>query len=192
MSADFSYGSSYHKEANFSKIKFGADAPLLETELNEMQDIMLQKVRDALKTVLPNSLISGTIAYSNGSVTVTDATFVVDGDIVFVPTSTIGLLNGESLYLRVFEKEATLSSTLRQYGYESGNQITNNILDTRIGYETSRRAVIAFELVKVTGLTGTYLKLANITNGTFSQDVKKFGNLSTTNDTINSMFVDIS
>ena len=42
---DFSYNSKFNKEANFVSIRFGADAPLLETELNELQSILLEKIR---------------------------------------------------------------------------------------------------------------------------------------------------
>lgn len=173
MSADFNYASKYNKDANFSRVKFGADAPLLETELNEMQEIQEGKLKELSSTLLPDSIIAGSFSYASGTLTFTGVSAVVKGNIISIPTATFAVSEGQSVYIRVFEKEVNYETPLKKNGYESGVAITNNMKDVRIGYETSRRIAIAYSFTKDTTLAGDYLKLGTITSGLFIEEAER-------------------
>ena len=171
--ADFNYPSKYNKEANFSRVKFGADAPLLETELNEMQEIQEGKLTEVVRTLLPDSLISGSFSYSNGRLTITDVIAVVKGRIINIPWGDLAVTSSSSVYIRVYTKDATYESTLKNNGFEGGSVIANQMLDARIGYETSRRVVIASAYTTDTSLSGDYLYLGKMIGAGFSEEVER-------------------
>lgn len=191
---DFSLYSNYNKEANFSLIRFGADAPLLETELNEMQEIQRQKIKEVVKRALPNSILEGDLTYANGTFTIKDAVITVDGEIVYIPSAQLSAVNGDSIYLKVWEKEVNRNSILKKYGYEKGATIPNKMFDARIGEETSRRLVVVYDLVKTQPTSESYLKLGDVVNGSFVQVAPEIVDYSSflTKSEFNSMFVPIT
>ena len=144
---DFSYNSKFNKEANFSSILFGADAPLLETELNELQSILLEKIRDSVRAGFGDGIIkTGEVSYDGTNFTMSDFLAVVDGDIFYVSTLTIKASNGQKIYLTVKEEEVNYQSNLKKYGNEQETTIYNHMLDVRVNQETSKRHLMTYNL----------------------------------------------
>ena len=53
----FKYDSNYKQEAGFTRLKFGHDAPILETELNEMQIIQEQNRLSLVRRLVPSGFL---------------------------------------------------------------------------------------------------------------------------------------
>ena len=51
---DFSKDSNYNPNTNVSQVKFGADAPVLEVELNELQQVQNKAREDLVKSMIPS------------------------------------------------------------------------------------------------------------------------------------------
>ena len=67
--ADFTNVSNFNKDAGFNKVKFGADAPLLEVELNELQDIQEHERKELARELLRDGIKDkNAVSYSNGIV----------------------------------------------------------------------------------------------------------------------------
>lgn len=192
---DFTLASFYNKDANFSSIKFGADAPLLEVELNEMQAIQREKLKDVVKLFVPNGIMGGTFSYTGGVFTLTDAIAIVDGDIVFISNLSLNANNGTTIYLKVWEKEATKDTVLKKLGNEqTATTVPNKIMDVRLNSETSRRFVTVYTLSTTNVDTSAkYLEIGNITSSTFNKTVSEIHSNSkfVTKEELSAIFVEI-
>lgn len=148
---DFGKYTNFTPETAFSGVVFGAQAPVLEVELNEMQEIFNHKLK-LLATMMGDSLLvptSGSVSYDLDTMelTLTNCVAVSEGFIVLIPLSKVFMSAENTVaYLRLTEKTVTHEDTLTAYGAVSGETIENPIIDTRVGVETSRRKVITFEL----------------------------------------------
>ena len=144
---NFSKLSNYDKNANTELVRFGADAPLTEAELNELQLIQNNKRYDLIKAICGNGLTdSGEIKYSNGVLSIKNKTAFVDGYMVYIDQINIAFSQNAKVYLNVFETEVGVNDTLKKYGNVSGSDINNYIKDSRYEQEISRRIVICYEL----------------------------------------------
>lgn len=160
---DFNYNSKFNKDANFSSIKFGADAPLLETELNELQSILLEKVRDAVRIGFKDGVISaGELVYSGSNITMRDFLIVVDGDVFYISELTKQVSKGNSIYVAIQEEEVTYQSTLKKYGNKQEANIVNHLYDDRVRQETTKRKVLTYDLTTTAPSKG--LKIGEIVN----------------------------
>ena len=169
---DFSQKSKFNKEANFTSILFGADAPLLEVELNELQSILLEKIRDSVRAGFKDGVInSGEVTYDGSKFTMKDFLVVVDGDIFFVSSLTIPVSNGQKIYLTVEEEEVNYQSTLKKYGNRQETNIVNHMLDVRVNQETSRRQVLTYNLTTSKPKKG--IEIGEIINGEFKVTYSK-------------------
>jgi hypothetical protein len=147
---DFSYKSKFNKEANFTSILFGADAPLLETELNELQDILLHKIRNVVKLGFRDGIVEeGYTAYDGNTFQISGAVISFEGDLIYISNSYTQAKIGDSIYLKVSEEEADFQTPLKKYGNKQESAITNHLLDVRVNQETSRRYVLTYELTTV-------------------------------------------
>lgn len=166
---DFSKDSKFNKEANFSSIKFGADAPLLETELNELQYIQNEKLREFIRNTFNEGVINdATLSYNNGVFTISNAKAILDGILINITNLTIPVSDGSSIYLDVWEEEVDYNSTLKKYGNNQENNIVNEIKDDRVGSETSRRKILKYDLSTSNSVPNhLYLKLGEIVNNEF-------------------------
>lgn len=193
---DFTLDSFYNKGTNFSMIKFGADAPLLETELNEMQSIQRERLRDVVKLFIPNGIVDGVFNYVGGVFSVSNAIAIIDGEILYVSNLTVNASEGATIYLKVWEKIATKDSTLKEFGNEQSSVVVpNTIMDVRVNSETSRRYITAYTLsTSNTEPTSKYLALGNISLGKFNKTVPEF-HLDTTRlvnkEELSAIFVEI-
>lgn len=151
--AEFTKHSNYNAETGFASVVFGAHAPVLEVELNELQQIFNRKLELFFKywgnSILPLSDDSGGI--SDGVITLKDCAVICDGKIIYVKESSIPLdsrYNFGYISVRV-DKEIVVdcTCTLTCCGDVNGHVVENCIKDEREQIETSRRTVIPYELV---------------------------------------------
>lgn len=191
---DFEKRSNYNKDAGVVQVKIGFEKPVLEVELNEMQEIQRQRVKDVIQAVVPNGVLhGGTYTYSNGIFKIQEVTAIIEGEIIYIPSLQISAGNDDIIYIKVWEKEITATTVMKAYGNEQGEVIPNYIVDSRVGQETSRRIVLAYDLVKSTELDGVYLKLGKIKNGNFEKEVKEIFKIDglITREEIEGMFIEI-
>lgn len=153
---DFSKNSNYNPKSNIGQVKFGADAPVLEVELNELQQVQDKAREDLIRSMIPSGFAKPVkIDFyheknsSNAMYTLEDAEAYVNGMRIFIPKGTkIDL--GDSpekdtredlVFLEVWKEEVSSKSTLTEYGGEGQKEIQNNLVDPRVGEETSHRIV---------------------------------------------------
>lgn len=192
--ADFEKRSNYNKDAGVVQVKIGFEKPVLEVELNEMQEIQRQRVKDVIQAVVPNSVLhGGTYTYSNGIFKIQEVTAIIEGEIIYIPSLQISAENDDIIYIKVWEKEITATTVMKAYGNEQGEVIPNYIVDSRVGQETSRRIVLAYDLVKSTESDGVYLKLGKIKSGKFEKEVKEIFKIDEliTREEVEGMFIEI-
>ena len=61
----FDIYSNYNRDASFRSLIFGEKLPILETDLNEMQEIQNDHINNVLKSVISNGSVgSGTISFT--------------------------------------------------------------------------------------------------------------------------------
>lgn len=148
---DFGKYTNYSDKTAFSGVVFGAQAPVLEVELNEMQEIFNTKLK-LLSTLMGDSILvpaSGSIDYDIDSMelTLVNCVAVASGFIALIPHASVVMSPENTVaYLRLIEKVVTHDDTLTEFGNLSGEAIENPIIDLRVGVETSRRKVITYEL----------------------------------------------
>lgn len=191
---DFEKRSNYNKDAGVVQVKIGFEKPVLEVELNEMQEIQRQRVKDVIQAVVPNGVLhGGTYTYSNGIFKIQEVTAIIEGEIIYIPSLQISAGNDDIIYIKVWEKEITATTVMKAYGNEQGEVIPNYIVDSRVGQETSRRIVLAYDLVKSTELDGVYLKLGKIKSGKFEKEVKEIFKIDEliTREEVEGMFIEI-
>lgn len=144
--------SNYTEESSFSQVLFGADAPVLEVEVNELQQILNAKLK-RLTEIIGNCVVplsNGGISYNSTTkvLTLTNCVIIADGVSTFIDTATVTMsATNKCAYIRAEEKTVTGSDILKKYGNTAGVNITNSIIDSRLGTETSRRKVIALTLI---------------------------------------------
>ncbi len=171
---DFDKYTNYNKLAGIASVKIGFKKPVLETEFNEMQEIARERVRRLIREHLGEGIFGkGNMTYDAGVFTIEDESIVIDGEILVISSLSLSVSNGEDIYLDVWDKEIDVVATMKKEGNEQETDtIENYLLDSRIGVETSRRMVVAFDLSKVnTDPTHRYLKLGSITEGAFVKSV---------------------
>lgn len=169
MSATFTKYTNMGADAGVVAVKIGADAPILEVELNEAQELQRQALKRFIKRYVGDGIAGkGTLTYSGGNFTIANEVAYVEGDVLDIASMTVAAINGDVLYLDVYEAEATSATTLKAAGNVTGNTVTNYLIDSRVGSETSRRIVRWVTLAKATGVAGhNYLRLGTITGGVF-------------------------
>lgn len=146
--------SNYDESTSHSSIIFGADKPVLEVELNEMQQIINTKLSRIIKAVLGTSSIafledsslsfnsSLNLARVQNCIVVTD-----NGLTAFIEDTTVGVSStNKFLFVKIQEEIKTGDDTLRKYGNTIGSVIDNPIMDSRSSIETTRRKVVTWTL----------------------------------------------
>ena len=175
--ADFTKYSNYNEETSFSGVIFGANAPVLEVEMNELQEI-----NDTKFSRLSNIVGSCVHPLSNGSVsynpttkvlTLTNCVVVIDSFSAFIDSATVTLsATKKYAYLKLEEKTVTGASTLKRYGNTAGSVISNPIYDSRLGHETTRRRIIVVTIIAGNSIpansdTIKYVPIGELSNSEF-------------------------
>lgn len=166
FSPDFSTYTNYNPNSGVTSIIYGANVPLPNTELNEMQEIQRKNMKSLLNGLCEDGgiLSLGNISCEESAETVkiciSDSVFVVDGEIITVKNVCIDFIANASLYLGVKEVIVDHNSELKENGYVDGEEINNYLINPIIGTETSKRKAIVYNLFYETDdASYTYLKL---------------------------------
>lgn len=147
--SDFTKYSNYSNNSGFSSIVFGANAPLLEVELNELQQIILNRFSLLLKAFgSPFIDFSNESGVTNGVLTLKDCIgYSKKGHLVYINELTKTLSVGYC-YLKLEEVTVDYTSELKAYGDKTSSvTVQNKIKDDRGYDETSRRKVVNYEVV---------------------------------------------
>lgn len=157
----FDRNSNFNREANFTGVKFGENKPVLETELNELQEIQNEAREELIRNSIPSGftqlgsidydymlqnencikLGSESIAYVNGyKITIPKNTII---DIGKAPEKEV---REDLVFLEVWKEEVSKDSTLTKFGGVGQSNITNNIKDSRYPIETTRRYAIKWRI----------------------------------------------
>lgn len=163
--ADFTKRSEHNPKTNFTSVLFGANAPLLEIELNEMQQIaeekraqiikLLTKVNDEKVVYIAEEQVESFTSNMTNTITIPKFDIFFKNQIINVPSGNysvpflVSLVNNNSgssgdLYLAYKEEEANPSTVLNENAVRGATTVPNKIQDTRLGTETTRRTLIKF------------------------------------------------
>lgn len=161
--------SSFNKEANFSSLLIGADAPVLEVELNEMQLIQRERLRSTTKALLNEGIKGqGQYTFTNNILTIKNEVVMVDGEILYIPSSTLAVNEGETVYVETWEEEITFRDSIHKYGHMQGNEtVENYLLDSRVGEETSRRIQVQYKVTTTPNSENKSIELGYVEHNQF-------------------------
>ena len=175
--ASFDKYSNYKDNAGVSGVVFGAEKPLLEVELNEMQEVQKTMLRRAIKNILGDGITDiSKVVYEGGALKIKEGcSLAVDGYLVQCTGLSISASAGETVYLQVWEDTATYGDTLKTEGnQQSSSAVTNFIKDNRSQAETTRRKVVKYTLAKTTDSAKHNLKIATIeSSGYMTKQVRE-------------------
>lgn len=109
MSDRFALGSSFNADANFKSVKVGAGSYVLETELNELQDISYYRQQQFVKDYIGDGLMNiGSLSYKDGFLTLDNEVAVVGGYLIDITHLSCEILRGHHAYLKVWEEEKNI------------------------------------------------------------------------------------
>ena len=161
----FEKHSNFNKLANFSEVKFGENMPVLEVELNEMQQIQNEARADIIRDTMPSGFVTlGDIDYDycanndNQIKLKIESIAYVNGYRITIPKNTvieIGEANKERedlVFLEVWKEAVNDIDTLTEYGGENNAVINNPIKDERYPVATSQRVALKYRIRHVADL----------------------------------------
>ena len=134
------------EEYSFSRVKFENKAPVLEVELNELQEIITTKISRIIKSIGEGVFSLNDLGLQFKAVTKTlqlreCVVLHHSGLTAYIPSLDFNVTN-KFVYVALTEREVSGSATLKKYGNSSGNeQLVNKIEDPRYNIETSHRKV---------------------------------------------------
>ena len=173
--ASFDKYTNYKDNAGVSSVVFGAEKPLLEVEMNEVQEIQKTMLRRAIKNILGDGITDKSkITYDGTNLEIAEGCALsVDGYMVDCTGLSIAVSSG-AVYLQVWEETVAYSASLKEEGNQQDSAtVTNWFKDNRADTETSRRKVVKYTLATSTGSGKHNLKIATITDGKMSIDVRE-------------------
>ncbi len=174
--ADFTVLDKFNRDKAFTQVNFGANAPLLEVELNELQKIQTEARADVVRQIVqlsgaftyaesipPMNISStvlgefqaGTASYLN-KIGLTRSKFNINGYLVDTGEHNVISLDPppasntrtDLVFMEVWFEEVSYTERIKKYG-GSSSLVTNDIMDTRIGAETSRRTQLKWRFRSV-------------------------------------------
>lgn len=155
---NFNKYSSHRKGYGVSGVVFGANSTILEAELNEMQEIQSEMLRNMInaltgitgKTKLFITNLDDIYMYQNLLRISKGATFIYDGYVLKLPSDlaidTTGI-GGTDVYLNITETIIDDNERFKIGGYKNAtHDVTNWSEDLRGFGRTTNRKVIKFEI----------------------------------------------
>jgi len=175
MPATFTVDSRFNKDAVFKKVTFGSDGKLLEAELNELQDIQNFRLQQLVTVAFGSRpLYAGTYSVASGKLVITGEWVTVDGELIFLPSTSFAVAIGDAVYLNKIETTLAYTDAVKKGGdLTTSTTVPNQMYDTRIGEESTRRLQITYQLTKTGTGTGTFVKICDIVDNGAGQPVPK-------------------
>ena len=152
---DYGKLSNFNSKANFSMVRFGADTPITECELNEVQQIQDYKHKQLAKVIGDRFTKVGTMELveplegeENTKLSLVNSDVIVEGNPIHIDQLSTLIKEGQTAYLKVSEKDIDKDSNIKSYGNEQSEETEDNtLLDPRLeGIETARRKQICYDL----------------------------------------------
>jgi hypothetical protein len=208
---DYTRDTTFNKDASVTKVRFGADAPLLETELNELQDVMNKLRADIVRQAIHSGVLEhrgdiklGLDSSNNGTPSAQLAlplapfatnrfdigrfTASINGNLIEVAGQENGVNNvniikllappddkprEDLVFLEAWYEEIDSTGTIYTNGGALNNPLTNNMKDSRIGAETSKRVQLKWRIRTVAGVDfNTYVNDGfTASNGTVNETI---------------------
>lgn len=175
----------YKENAGISGVVFGADNPVLEVEMNEVQEVQKTMLRRAIKNLLGDGITDNKcITYENGTLKIASGcALAVNGYMVQCNGLSLAVESG-TVYLQVWEETASYTDTLKAEGNQQSNStVTNFMKDSRSPIETTKRKVVKYTLATSTNASRNNLAVAKINNGVLTRLAKEV-NLSKLSDRV--------
>jgi len=173
--ASFDKYSSYKDNAGVSGVVFGAEKPILEVEMNEVQEVQKSMLRKAIKNLMGDGITDlSKIVYEGGAVKVKEGcALAVDGYMIESTGLSLTASSG-TVYLQVWEETATYSDTLKEEGNQQDSAtVANWFKDNRSDAETSRRKVVKYNLASSIDNSKHNLAIASVADGVMTRLCKE-------------------
>ena len=179
--ANFNKYSNYDEKTSHSSIIFGADAPLLEVELNELQQIINTKLSRLITALLGTSSIAfledSRLSYNSsmGLARVENCMIITDNGLTaLIEDTTVSVTSTKNIiYVKIQEEIKTSADTIRKYGNTIGSTVTNTIKDSRSPVETTKRNVVTWTLVAGSSVPADTSTTKYVKIGTFDSTTNK-------------------
>lgn len=149
----FDVYSNFKSNAGVSSVVFGAEKPILESELNELQEIGKYSLRNFINKIVGDGITNlSAIRYAGGILTIDkDCALIVDGIVINCTGLSFNVLSAgqedNSIYLQVWEETVDSTKPFKEEGNQQSNiTVPNWEVDSRISVETSRRRVVKYTL----------------------------------------------
>lgn len=182
--ASFDVYSNYKDNAGVSSVVFGAEKPVLEVEVNEVQEIQKTMLRRAIKNIMGDGITDlSKVVYEDGAVKIKEGCALVIEGIMVECTGLSQTVTSDTVYLQVWEETQNYADTLKEEGNQQDSAtVANWFKDTRSDVETSRRKVVKYTLATTTNPARHNLAIAKVADGVMTRLVKEvnFNNLSNT------------
>ena len=182
--ASFDIYSNYKDNAGVSGVVFGAEKPVLEVEVNEVQEIQKTMLRRAIKNIMGDGITDlSKVVYEDGAVKIKEGCALVIDGIMVECTGLSQTVTSDTVYLQVWEETQNYADTLKEEGNQQDSAtVANWFKDTRSDVETSRRKVVKYTLATTTNPARHNLAIAKVADGVMTRLVKEvnFNNLSNT------------
>ena len=112
--SNFDKYTNYRNDAGVSGVVFGAEKTVLEVELNEMQEISKNMLRDLIKNVIGDGITDiSKITYNDGMLNIGECCIIVDGILINCSGLSLAVESDTTAYLQVWEDTEEYSATLQ-------------------------------------------------------------------------------
>lgn len=147
---NFDVDSNFNSVNSYSRIRFAKGTPLLETELNELQQIQNHKRKSILTNLYEgkSGIKSGDFRYDKTAqkLVYTDLVLLSNGDFYELGSGEITAKLNQTVTLKHMETLIRSDSEVYVQGNVTRNEkLVNKIVDSRVGEETSRRYQSQFQ-----------------------------------------------
>ncbi len=165
----------YNNQAGVSSVVFGANRPVLEVELNEMQEVSKELLRNMIAKVCGNGVTDiSKITYENGAVKIASGCGIAVDGILINCTGLSKSATSGTIYLQVWEETVDYADTLKKEGNQQESAtVANYIKDSRANEETTRRMVVKYDLATSTNSSRHNLAIASISGGKMTRLVNE-------------------
>lgn len=165
----------YNDQAGVSSVVFGANRSVLEVELNEMQEVSKELLRNMIAKVCGNGVTDiSKITYENGAVKIASGCGIAVDGILINCTGLSKSATSGTIYLQVWEETVDYTDTLKKEGNQQESAtVTNYIKDSRANEETTRRMVVKYDLATSTNNSRHNLAIASISGGKMTRLVNE-------------------
>lgn len=186
----FEKHSNFNKLTNFSEVKFGENKPVLEVELNEMQQIQNEARADIIRDTMPSGFVTlGEIDYdycanNNNQIKLkTESIAYVNGYRITIPKDTVieigeaDKVREDLVFLEVWKEAVNDIDTLTEYGGENNAVINNPIKDERYPVATSQRVALKYRIRHVADVDFSTFKSDGFHTGVYSNSITQYSNV---------------